>query len=121
MVELGELAAHHADFERRNVQVVAASLEGPDEAQKTKKDWKNLVVIADEDRGLALKARVIHERSGPGGSDTAAPTTILIDRHGIVRWLFRPDRFLERLSPEEVLEAVDKYFVPDQPKSTRSS
>jgi peroxiredoxin len=121
MVELGELAAHHADFERRNVQVVVASLEGPKEAQRTKDDWKNFVVIADDGCGLALKTRVIHERSGPGGDDTTAPTTILIDRHGIVRWLYRPDSFLERLSPEEVLETVDKHLASDQPKSTRNS
>jgi peroxiredoxin len=121
MVELGELAAHHADFERRNVQMVVASLEGPEDAQQIKNQWENFIVIADKDRGLASQAQVIHKRSGHGGGDTTAPTTILIDRHGIVRWLFRPDRFLERLSPEEVLEAVDKHLASNQPKTTRNS
>jgi hypothetical protein len=27
-----------------------------------------------------------------------------------VQWVFRPDRFLERLSPDQVLEAVDKHL-----------
>ena len=35
------------------------------------------------------------------------PTTFLVDGSGNVRWLFRPERFLVRLSPAELLAAVD--------------
>jgi hypothetical protein len=44
------------------------------------------------------------------GGDTLSPTTILVDRHGEVRAVLRKDRFIERFSPDEVLDAVKKYF-----------
>jgi peroxiredoxin len=111
MIELGKLEANHEKFKRRNAQVVVVSLEGPEDAQETKKDFDHLVVVADKERGLTSKVEVIHKHSAPDGGDTSAPTTILIDRHGIVRWLYRPDRFFRRLAPEEVLEAMDKYLA----------
>ena len=53
------------------------------------------------------------EPSAPDGGDTAAPTTLLVDGGGTVRWTFRPDRFLNRLSPSQVLAAVDKEMPAD--------
>ena len=61
-------------------------------------------------RGLSAVADVIHPHSGPDGGDTAAPATLLVDRQGVVRWTFRPSRFLSRLSPEELLAAIDQYL-----------
>jgi hypothetical protein len=49
----------------------------------------------------------------PAGSDTAAPTTFLVDGNGSVRWTFRPDRILTRLSPSELLAAIDKEMPAD--------
>lgn len=39
-----------------------------------------------------------------------APTTILIDRTGLVRWVGRKDRYIERLTPADVLAAVDQHL-----------
>ena len=111
MIELGELERHYDDFARRNTQVMVVSLEGTEDAKKTKADFPHLLVAADKKRGLARAADVIHEDSAPDGSDTAAPTTFLIDRQGIVRWMYRSETIIERLSPPEVLDAVDKYLA----------
>lgn len=110
MTELGELERHHAEFARRNTRIVAISLEGPDEAKKTQADFPHLVVVADAGRGLSSVADVIHPRSSPEGGDTAAPATLLVDRHGTVRWEFRPSRYLTRLSPDELLVAIDSHL-----------
>ena len=107
MTELGELEAHHEEFARRNARVVVASLDGQDEAQKTQKDFPHLVVVADPDRKLISAAEVLHPGAGPGGADAAAPTTVLIDRQGMVRSLYRPRQVISRLSANEVLAAVD--------------
>ena len=52
---------------------------------------------------------------GPQHGDTNAPTTILVDGDGKVRWFFRPDYFIVRLSPDEFLQAIDKTW-PGQVK-----
>jgi hypothetical protein len=36
--------------------------------------------------------------------------TILVGGQGTVRWLFRPGRFLERLSPAQLLAAIDEHL-----------
>jgi alkyl hydroperoxide reductase subunit AhpC len=110
MIELGELEAQHAEFEKRKTRVVVISMEDQETAQATQKDLPHLVVVADANRKLSTALDVIHPDSAPGGGDTAAPTTVIVDGSGIVRWTFRPDRIFRRLSPAEVLEAVDKHI-----------
>src|SRR5947209_6495447 len=56
---------------------------------------------------------VIHPHAGPEGSDIDAPTTILVDRHGTVRWLYRSGEAIARLSPDEVLQAIDQHLPED--------
>lgn len=110
MIELGELEKHHADFSQRNTRVVAASLDGPEQAKQTQAAHPHLVIVSDPQRKLAHAADLIHVHSAPDGGDSAAPTTVLLDRQGQVRWLFRPSNVIARLSPADVLAAVDKHF-----------
>src|SRR4051812_11350743 len=107
MIELVQLEKHHEEFARRNVRILVASQESQEDAAKTQARFTHLIVIADADHKLISAAGVLHEHAKPDGGDTEAPTTILIDRAGIVRWLFRPDLFLTRLTPAELLKAVD--------------
>ena len=108
MSELGQLEAHWQEFETRKVRVVVISVEDRETAKATQADFPHLNVVSDEERKLAEAVAVIHPQSAPNGSDTAAPTTILVDGSGIVRWTFRPDRVLTRLSPSQLLAAIDK-------------
>jgi peroxiredoxin len=107
MVELGQLEGHHEEFTRRQARVVVVSLESTDAAKKTQKDFPHLVVVADSEHRLISAAEVLHAGVGPSGEDAAVPTTILIDRQGKVRRLFRQRQVISRLSAAEVLGAVD--------------
>jgi peroxiredoxin len=111
MLELGELEKQHAEFEKRKTRVVVASLEDSNLASQTQADFPHLIVLADADRSLVNAVNAIHPRSAMDGGDTAAPTTLLIDGNGTVRWIFRPDRFLTRASPAQVLQAVDERLA----------
>ena len=108
MIELGQLEANWQQFEKRKVRVVAVSLEDREKAQATQADFPHLIVVSDAERKLSEAVAVIHPHSAQDGGDTAAPTTLLIDGSGTVRWTFRPDRVFRRLSPSEVLAAVDQ-------------
>jgi len=108
MLELGQLDKQAAEFAKRGVRVVVVSIEGPDEARATQADYPSLVVVSDADRSLAEAVAVIHKDSNPSGGDTAAPTTLLLDGTGTVRWTFRSDRIFTRLSPADVLAAIDR-------------
>jgi peroxiredoxin len=111
MIELGQLESHHEEFSRHNTRVIAVSVEGVQDAAKTQADFPHLVVAADDQRGLSEAVELIHPKSGPGGSDTSAPTTILVDRQGVVQWLYRSNAVNVRLSPNDVLEAIDTHIT----------
>ena len=110
MIELGQLERRHEDFARRNIQVVASSAEGTEDAKKTQDDFKHLKVLADQGMGLTDAAAVRHAHASPDGKDVDLPITILVDRQGVVRWLFQPSLATERLSPDDVLQAIDQHL-----------
>jgi peroxiredoxin len=107
MMELGELEQHHADFDGRKVQIVVISNDDPKSAQETQAEFPQLVVVADTDQKMAKALEVIHPGAGHHHEDTNAPTTFLVDGTGTVKWLFRPSQVLERLTPNELLAAID--------------
>ena len=114
MIELGQLERRHEDFARRDTRVLVVSVEGPDDARQTQADFPHLLVLADQGRGLSDAVGLIQSHAAPDGSDADAPTTIVVDRHGTVRWLFRPGAVITRLSPDEVLRAIDEH-IPGRP------
>jgi peroxiredoxin len=93
---------------KRNARVIVVSVEGRDDAQKTQVDFPHLTVLSDEARGLSEAAGLIHPHAGPDGGDIDAPTTILVDKRGTVRWLYRSPSVIARLSPGDVLQAIDQ-------------
>lgn len=107
MVELGELEMHHADFASRKLRVVAVSADDLPLSAQTQEKFPHLAIASDPEQKMASAFGVIHKHQGPGGTDTNAPTTFLVDGAGKVRWLFRPDNFFVRLSPDQLLTAID--------------
>jgi peroxiredoxin len=110
MVELGELESHFQEFAKRKNRVVVISTDDREDAQKSQTQFPHLVVVADTDQKMCQALNVIHSGAGHGAKDPAAPTTILVDGQGTVRWLFRPNRFLERLSPAQLQAAIDEHM-----------
>ena len=108
MTELVQLERRHEEFTKRDARVIAVSVEGLDDARKTQADYPHLTVLSDEALGLSGAAGLIHRGAAPDGSDTDVPTTILVDRGGTVRWLYRSPSVIARLSPDEVLRAIDR-------------
>jgi peroxiredoxin len=111
MIELGQLEKHSEEFARRNTRVIVVSMEGVEDAKQTQERFPHLLVLADQGRGLSEAAKVIDDHNkAQDGSDVNAPTTILVDRHGKVRAVKRPLAVIARLTPEEVLQAVDQHM-----------
>ena len=87
--------------------MLAISVEGTDDAKKTQESFPHLLVIADQGLGLCKAVDLVHAAAGPGGEDIAAPTTIIVDNKGTVRWMYRTREVFARLAPDDVLQAVD--------------
>ena len=111
MIELGQLERRHADFEQRDTRVVVVSMDGPDDARRTQEDFPHLLVLADNGRGLSGPAGLIDPGAAPDGGDVDRPTTVLVDRGGTVRWVYRSPSVIARLSPDEVLQGIDEHLA----------
>ena len=111
MIELVQLERRHEDFARRNTRAIVVSMEGLEDAAKTQLDFPHLLVLSDHGRGLSEALELVHAHAGrfSGSDDADYPTTILVDRNGKVRWLHRSS-VIERLSPDEVLAAIDAHL-----------
>jgi len=108
LMELGQLDERNRDFAGRNTRIVVASLDTLETSAKTQAQFPHLTIVADVDKNLINAAGVLHEKANPEGGDAAAPTTILIDKNGIVRSIYRPTGVLGRQSPDELLETIDR-------------
>jgi peroxiredoxin len=114
MVELGQLEKEHQQFDAKGVRVVAVSLDDLPDSAETQKQFPHLTILSDHDKSLAGAADVIGPHRSPAGEITVSPTTVLIDRQGKVRWLFRPDRYTKRLMPQELLAATNTHLAQGQ-------
>lgn len=110
MTELVQLDRRHEDLSKRNVRVLVVSVEGLDLAKKTQADFPHLSVASDESLGITSAAGLIHKNAGPEGQDIDLPTTILVDKTGVVRWVYRSPSVIERLSPDELLGLIDQHL-----------
>jgi peroxiredoxin len=110
MTELVQLERRHDEFPKRRTRVILVSVEDLEAARKTQADFPHLTVLSDEARGLSEAAGLIHTHAAPDGGDTDVPTTILVDGRGTVRWIYRSPSVLARLSPDEVLQAIDGHI-----------
>jgi peroxiredoxin len=108
MVELGQLESRYAEFEKKNVRIVAVSLDNVEDTAATQKKFPHLTIISDAEANLSKAVEVFGPLRAQDGTETDSPTTILVDRNGQVRWVFRPDLVIERLSPDKLLETIDK-------------
>lgn len=117
MVELGQLEKNHEEFTQRGVAVFVVSPDELEDAKRTKSKFPHLNVVSDANMSLSRAVHAVHPGMAPGGKDTNAPTTLLINSSGEVRWVFRPDRFLERLPAAELLKAINQHLGPAPPSS----
>jgi thioredoxin-dependent peroxiredoxin len=108
MTELVQLERRYEEFPKRNSRVIAVSVEGLEDSRRTQADFPHLAVLSDGARSLSEAAALIHAHAAPDGGDADVPTTILVDRRGTVRWIYRSPSVIARLSPDEVLRAIDR-------------
>ena len=107
MAELQGLGAELSEAERAGVEIVAVSPDPNERSQelaaRLRLDYR---FVADRDLVLTRRYGLVHARGGQQGEDVPTPTTVVLDRDGVVRWLWVSTNFQVRPDPAAVLHAV---------------
>jgi peroxiredoxin len=138
--QLHELSAHAAEFQKRGVSLVAISVDKPDYAAETAKEYGlDVAVFSDPELsahvaynvvdpigGVAtfMIARMGHDlemRSGKKHHDVAVPSVFLIDAGGTIRWSHAEPDYSKRPSVPQLLEAIDRSGIARASASDGSS
>jgi peroxiredoxin len=110
MVELGQLEEHHQIFTERNVRIIAVSSDDLETTKEMQADFPHLVMVSDPDQNVAKAVDVLHRGMKKDGRDTNAPTTFLVDGDGYVQRVYRPERFMTRLTAEQLRALIDEIW-----------
>jgi peroxiredoxin len=96
-----------SEAERAGVEIIALSPDSNEQSQKLA-DGLHLAYrfVADRDLAVARSWGLVHARGGPTGQDVPRPTTVVLDRDGVVRWFSISRNYQVRPDPDDVLRAV---------------
>ena len=70
--------------------------------------------LSDPDATVLDRLNIRHHTPNPSGKDIAIPTQILVDKAGIVRWVYRPSNYRIRARPETVLAVLEDLYASGQ-------
>jgi len=109
--ELAELTARSADFRRAGVDTFAISAD-PIERSKMLAGFLRTKIPLLSDTGqtvLAPLGLVQHHRNGE--PDNAIPAFLIVDRDGVVRWIFTSPYYRELPRPDTLLDAAKSVIA----------
>jgi peroxiredoxin len=89
------------------VQILAMSPDPNERSQELAARLKaRYRFLTDRDLAVTRRYGLVHATGGHKGQDVPRPSTIVLDRRGVVRWLSLADSIQVRPDPDAVARAV---------------
>ena len=93
-----------AEIEQLGVEVVAVSVDSPEQSKDLqKKAGLTYAILSDPNADAIRKYDLLHAKAGMNGHDVARPGEFLVDSNGIVRWVNLTEDFRVRARSEQFL------------------
>jgi peroxiredoxin len=111
MVELGEFAKHNREFQDAGVQVLAVSTDPMSRARWTAEKVKTPFPVLSDTNRVVMKlygTRSLSTYPSPDGGPYNHATLLLIDKQGIIRWIYRNPDYRVRSSWAQDLAQAKK-------------
>jgi peroxiredoxin len=111
--ELAELTAHAYEFRQDGVEVIAISAD-PNERSKMLAGFlgTKIPMLSDNRESiLAPLGLVQHHRNGE--PDNAIPAYFIVDRNGVVRWIFTSPYYRELPRPDALIDAAKAVIASE--------
>jgi peroxiredoxin len=100
---------HLGEFHDRGVEILAISVDSPEESQKLcQTKGYSFPFLSDAKAEVIRKYGVLHPGGGENGKDIARPAEFLVDSIGVIRWVNLTDDLRVRARPQMVLDAIKR-------------
>ena len=107
MAELQGLGAVLTELGDEGVQILAISPDANEKSQELAQKLRaRYRFLTDRDLEVTRRYGLLHAHGGNQGQDVARPTTVVLDRRGVIRWLQLADSIQIRPDPSDVARAV---------------
>jgi len=107
-VELEQLQNYYDTIRSYGVKIYAVSIDSPGVNRALRQQvGAGFTFLSDPDASVLDKLNIRHHTPNPSGKDIAIPTQILVDKAGIVRWVYQPSNYRIRARPETVLAVLE--------------
>jgi peroxiredoxin len=104
--ELAELTAHQPDLLSKGIKTVAISTDPIDRSKMLAGFLRTDIPLLSDEKQTLLKPLGLIQHHRDGEPDNAIPAFFLLDRDGVVRWIFTSPYSREMPSTEKILTAV---------------
>ena len=106
-------------MEELGVRVLAVSVDPPEVSARFRKGLAADFTFLSDVKGELLGRLGLLHRGGYGGRDVAVPAAMLVDKQGIVRWVYKPELGHLRMRPEDVFGAMERLTLEEQNRELR--
>ena len=104
--ELAELTAHQPDLLINGLKTVAISADPIDRSKMLAGFLRTDIPLLSDEKETLLRSLGLIQHHRDGGPDNAIPAFLLLDRDGVVRWIFTSPYYREMPSIEKILAAA---------------
>ncbi len=94
-------------------------MDSPEESERFRQELGAAFTFLSDENGELLDKINVRHRAGYKGEDIAFPTGILVDGHGIVRWVYEAEFGHMRMTPADLFEAMERLALEEQNRELR--
>jgi peroxiredoxin len=109
MMELGEFTKQYKKFQAANTEILAISTDPVNEARWTKEKIGTPFPVLSDAKRVALErygTRTVSSYQSPDGGPYNHATLILVDKNGVIRWIYRNEDYRVRATVADDLEHI---------------
>ena len=99
--------------------MLAVSVDPPELSARFRKGLAADFTFLSDVKGELLGRLNLLHRGGYGGRDVAAPAAILVDKQGVVRWVYKSGLGHLRMTPEDLFGAMERLTLEEQNRELR--
>ena len=114
--ELAGLTAHLAEFRKVGVEVVGISADPVQRSKMLSGFLRTSIPLLSDNSESVLTPLGLVQHHRNGEPDNAIPAFVIVDRNGIVRWIFTSPYYRELPRPDTLLDAA-KSVIESPPAS----